>query len=287
MKIPALILFLFALGHGAFGQLVAHPAGERFGPRPKFNAEEIAERGIVEIRLKEEIKQDGRPISSTGLERIYRFDEGGRPVSVSRITPSDTLRTFFEYAGGRLECEVHNEAAGMFSYCYVYGEEGLPVERKHRRTGGGARPGRSAESESETRTEKLVHTRYPGQLHTEVLNPSGRPYRKETRYFDGDLMTRYLSTFTMSGGKHDEKYGYDDLGRMVSKEVLDGRRTYRETYAYDDLNRLIEMQLYEGDGLESRTEYVYHSVTGTLTAELKREERKERIRITTYYYTFR
>lgn len=283
MKIPALILFLFALGHGAFGQLVAHPTGEGFGPRPKFNAAEIADRGIVEIRMKEEIKKDGRPITPTGLERIYRFDDRGRAVSVSRITPSDTLRTFFEFAGGRLECEVHNEAAGMFSYCYVYGEEGLPVERKHRRTGGGARPGRSAEAESETRTEKFLHTRYPGQLHTEVLNPSGRPYRKETRYFDGDLMTRYLSTFTMSGGKQDEKYGYDDLGRMVSKEVHERQGAYREEYSYDDRNRLVEVQRFEGGELESRTEYVYHSVSGRLTAELKREEREGLIRIVTYF----
>lgn len=275
----------------AWGQLIAYPTGEKFGPEYKFNPDFIAKHRIAEIRLKEEVKRDNERIRPTGLTRVYRFDDRGRTVSTARINNSigDTLLTFFEYAEGRLECEVHNDASGMFSYCYVYGADGLPTARKYARIGrkyraSGSRP---LDRGSDVTTEEYRHKHYPGQLHTTLLNSSGRPYMEETRYYTDSLMTRFLSKYVMSGGRRDERYTYDSDGRMLTKVVPDDNTERRTEYSYDEQGRPAEEKRFVSGVLTERMEYVYHSQTGELTAELQREEKDHQIRITTYSYVYR
>ncbi len=275
----------------AWGQLIAYPTGEKFGPEYKFNSEFIAQHRIAEIKLKEEVKKDGERIRSTGMTLIYRFDDRGRTVSVAQINNSigDTLLTFLEYAAGRLECEIHNDASGMFSYCYVYGGDGLPTARKYARIGRKYRSsvGRPLEQGSEITTEEYRHKHYPGQVHTTLLNSSGRPYLEEIRYYSDSLMTRYLSKYIMSGGRRDEKYTYDSEGRMITKAWIDGGKERRTIYSYDAQNRPAEEKRFVAEEMTERLEFVYHTQTGELTAELQREENENQIRITTYSFVYR
>lgn len=275
----------------AAAQLLSYPVGETFGRQAKFDPAYIAANSIAEIRLKEEVKKDGERIRSTGMTSVYRFDREGRTVSVARINGSvgDTLLTFFEYAGNRLECEIHNDAAGMYSYCYAYGPEGLPVERKYGRTGRKhltAAGGGVAKPVTVT-TETYRHRRYEGQVHSTLFNSSGRPYLKEIRYYEDGSLMRYLLSYVMSDKGRDEKYAYDDQDRMIRRSYTDSDEQRRMEYAYDGHARLSEERRYAGEELTERIEYVYHSQTGELTAELKREERKNQIRITTYAYVYR
>src|SRR5690606_18282559 len=116
-----LIIAFLALGSQVgFSQLIQPPVGMEFRLKSKFNPEFIRKNRIAEIRCKVESKKDGDKIRNTNREEVYHFYENGNLKMISHINNRlrDTSITFFEYTQGRLECEVKNDAAGMFSYCY-------------------------------------------------------------------------------------------------------------------------------------------------------------------------
>lgn len=277
------ILVFFLIIPDIKGQLLNPPETRSLVSWRKFNPRFIEENEIKEIRTTEEFKPDGEKIKRTGFYEIFKFDRNGRLVGVSRIiSTGDTLTTTYTYTGNRLECEVKNDAAGMFSYCYTYAEDGRPSSVKYARLGAteSARP-------TKITTEKYEHKTYEGQLHTTLFNGSGRPYQKEFRYFDenGYLMI-YLKTFVMTRTRVEEKYGYNEHGYLSTKEVSANNRKVLFTYEYDEVGNLLAEEKWEGEVRSTRKEYVYRPEDMLIKAELVRDEILQAIRITGYEYSF-
>lgn len=280
------------LTFSGMGQILAPPEGMQFTRAPKFNPTFVTENGIREIRAVMETKEDGDKIRKTHRNLVYQFDGEGRNALVADIHTKrrDTSVTAFQFAGRRLECEVKSDPGGLFSYCYVYDNEGLPAARKYARVDRWkniTKPDFSAK-DTKVNTETYTHARYDNQLHTTLKNSADRPYQKEIRYYDENgYLLKYLRNFVMTSERHEEVYTYEARGRVASVEVISGRQPHRIEYAYDEVGNLLTEERFENDALVYHREFVYEGSNMLLRAELTRREAEGMLEITTYTYKFR
>jgi|SRR5690554_2657977 len=271
------------------GQLIQPPVGMEFRLKSKFNPEFIRKNRISEIRCKVETKRDGDKIRNANREDVYHFYENGNLKMISHINYQlrDTSITFFEYTQGRLECEVKNDAAGMFSYCYEYDKSGRPITLRYGRAERFSSLTASLDMSmgSEITAETYEYKTYENQLHATLYNSSGRPYLKEIRYFDENgYLSKYLKTYILGSSRQQEDYTYNERGWLSEKTINDGSSPFTLKYNYDLVGNLEEERKYVNGELKYRMEYVYNPSNMYLTAELKREDEKELIVITTYSY---
>ena len=285
MKKAVILLLLFALNLNGYGQLISLPEGKSFEPLSKFNPSFIAANKIAEIEILDELKPDGKKIKPTGRKTVYRFNTNGKTVSIQEITMSrDTLLTIFEYSEGRLSCEVKNDASGLFSYCYTYDKTDRPNSLKYSRLG----KKRSGDKNTEISTETFTHKVYDKQLQSTQFNTSGRPYRKEIRYYDGDgYYLKYVSDFVMTSRREEEKYSYDEHGLLSVKKIKRPNEEFSRHYEYDEVGNLLAEEVHQGGTKIERREYVYRGEDMLIQAELTRDEVKQAIRIQSYTYRFR
>ena len=285
MRKTILLFFLLGVFSNGYGQLITLPQGKDFEPESKFDPEFIAANKIAEIEILDEIKPDGEKIKRTGRKVVYKFNSKGRTVSIQEITKSrDTLLTIFEYAEGRLSCEVKNDRAGLFSYCYTYDNTGRPNSLKYSRLGKKNPEGQRTQISTET----FEHKVYDTQLQTTQFNTSGRPYRKEIRYYDEDgYFLKYVSDFVMTSRREEEKYSYDSHGLLSVKEIKRPNEEFSRHYEYDEVGNLLAEETHKSGTKIDRREYVYRGEDMLIQAELTRDEIKQAIRIQSYTYSFR
>jgi len=271
-------------------QILSPPEGKRFTYGPKFNPEFIAENGILEIRAEVEHKKDGDRIRKTHQKWVYQFDKKGQNALIATIHTKlrDTVITAYQFVGKRIECEIKNDAAGMFSYCYTYNDEGQPLERKYARV----KPWRNKiranfdAEETKINTEKYTHSRYDNQLHTTLHNSAGRPYQKEIRYYDAHgYLVKYLRSYVMTSDRHEEVYTYEPHGWLSSIEVVYGRNPHRLEFGYDEVGNLQTEERFENGKMVYHKEFVYEGENMFLRAELTRRESEGMLEITTYTYS--
>ncbi|MFT6998817.1 MAG: hypothetical protein ACJAQ4_002580 [Cryomorphaceae bacterium] len=285
MRRTAFLFFLLLVFSDCYGQLITLPEGKSFESESKFNPIFIAANNISEIEILDELKPDGEKIIPTGRKVIYKFNVEGRTVSIQEITKSrDTLLTIFEYTEGRLSCEVKNDASGLFSYCHTYDKTERPYSLKYSRLG----KKRQENQSTQISTETFEHKVYDTQLHSTQFNTSGRPYRKEIRYYDADgYFLKYVSDFVMTSRREEEKYSYNDHGLLSEKDIKRPNEEFSRHYEYDEVGNLLAEELHKGGAKVERREYVYRGEDMLLQAELTRDEIKQAIRIQSYTYRFR
>ena len=285
MKKAVFLFLLFALNFDCYGQLISLPEGKSFEPVSKFNPTFIAANNIAEIEILDELKPDGEKIKRTGRKTVYKFNSIGRTVSIQEITRSkDTLLTIFEYTEGRLSCEVRNDASGLFSYCYTSDKTDRPTSLKYSRLG----KKRHGDKNTEISTETFTHKDYDKQLHSTQFNTSGRPYRKEIRYYDDDgYYLKYVSDFVMTSRRGEEKYSYNEHGLLSVKEIQRPNEEFSKHYEYDEVGNLLAEEIQKSGTKVERREYVYRGENMLIQAELARDEIKQAIRIQSYTYRFR
>lgn len=292
--IKSLLLFLSITTSCTVGlcQLVQPPVGMEFGLHTKFNSTFIRNNNISEIRCNVDVKKDGDRIRDSYRVEVYHFYENGDLKMISHINQKlrDTSITFFEYTNGRLECEVKNDAAGMYSYCYEYDKNGRPIVLRYGRAERFSSLTASLDRSlgTEITAENYSYKTYENQLHSTLHNTAGRPYLKEIRYYDeNEYLVKYLKTYIMSSGRLEETYSYNDRGWLAEKTISDGASPYTLQYSYDEVGNLLEERKLVNDEVIYRTEFVYLGKNMHLKAELKREEKNQLIVITTYEYKYR
>lgn len=286
--IPAIAACITA--QACVAQILLPPEGKGFSTVQKFNPQFIAENRIASVRAETETKKDGDRIRKTHLHTVRNFNKAGKTELIAEIHTKrrDTAITAYSYIEDRLECEVKNDAAGLFSYCYTY-KEGMPAERKYARISrsGSLTDRRFSGKETKITTEKYTHTRYENQLHTTLYNSAGRPYQKEIRYFDTHgYLLKYLRTFVMTSERHEEVYTYNALGLLASIETSANRSEYKTEYTYDAAGNLLTENRFENGIPAYRKEYVYEGTDMMLRAELVRRDADEMLEIITYDYTY-
>lgn len=290
----ALLRILFSISIAlcslnGFSQMLSPLTGRDFSVYQKFNPTFIKNQGIAEIRCEKEIKRDGDRIRKTQQVDVYHFHPDGRLKMVSKINFKlrDTAITYFEYVGSRLDCEVKNDAAGMYSYCYEYGKDGLPLSRKY---------GRASRFQSltvsvdpaplpEVTSEVYSHSRYEDQLHSTLYNSANRPYQKEIRYYDEhEYLIKYLKTFVMSSAILKENYAYNAGGWLSEHISNDGSKEIKKVFSYDEIGNILVEDAYVNGQIDHHLEYVYNEDDMRIRAELQREDKHTQIVITNYTY---
>lgn len=272
-------------------QIVSPPDANGFSFEPKFDARFIANNKIREMRSVVESKKDGDRIRKTHQNYVYRFYPDGNLQMQSLINHKlgDTSITIYQYAGRRLSCEIKNDAAGMFSYCYTYNSDSLPLTKKYGRAANSKRVYLNSNVEETTlvSTEAYEHVWYENQLHTTLKNASGRPYQKEIRYYDEyGYLQKYIRSFVLSSDRYEEEYAYEKHGWLEEKKVTTTRGDYTLKYIYDEVGNIYAEERYENDVLIYRKEYVYEEKNMLLKAELRRDNTEGLIYITTYTYQY-
>lgn len=291
MKLLIALFFCLITVSPLFAQILHQPYGNDFTHVQKFEPAFIARNKIKEIRTIQESKKDGDRIRKTNESVVYQFYPDGNLQMQAIINHHlrDTAVTIYQYAGDRLSCEIKNDAAGMFSYCYAYDAGGLPLSRIY------GRPKKSGRLTSanwtgettEISTEKMNHQWYEKQLHSTLFNAGGRPYQKEIRYFDeNDYLTQYSRSYVMSSERYEEKYDYESHGWLSEKEVNSAKDQYTLKYGYDEVGNLLSEERYENGELKYRKEYVYEGSNMMLKAELRRDDIHQYIYITTYTFSY-
>lgn len=284
MKTSLIFIAFLQLAIYAKGQLLNFPKGRDFQSISKFNPAFIQSNGIEKIIIEDEWKPDGQPIKKTGAKFIFRFNHNGQVSSIQEITKSkDTLLTIYEYVGERLSCEVKNDAAGLFSYCYRYKDD-KPTEVKY------ARLGKKNEvfDKTEISTERFTHQHFENQLHSTQYNSSGRPYKKEIRYYDENgYYLRFVSDFVMTSRREEETYAYNAHGLLAEKRVDRSSEKFTWKYEYDTVGNLTAEEKFKNGTKVERLEYVYREEDMLMKAEISRNEPKQAIRIRSYTYSFR
>lgn len=272
-------------------QLLLPEAGRTLQYTERFNPQVIAANKIKEIRCTIEIKKDGDRIRNMRRTYVYQFEPEGHTRLVSNIDHrlGDTSITVYTWAGGRLHCEVKNDAAGMFSYCYAYNKEGLPETRSYTRSPRASKLLAAQPSAEGTHiaTERYEHARLENQLHSTLFNAANRPYIRQIRYYDPNgYLTGYTENFVMSSDRSEEQYAYNKKGLMSEREVLHPKYE-RTTWLYDEIGNPTEEKGFDQNGLELyRKEYIYEGKNMLLRAELKRVESEQYIQITNYQYKY-
>ncbi|MCA1763237.1 MAG: hypothetical protein LC664_09635 [Flavobacteriales bacterium] len=284
------VVFVFC-SIASHAQILNPPEGKDFNFHQKFNPEFIKLNKIEKIRCDIDNKKDGDRIRHTFKSSIYEFYPDGRIKMISQINHKlrDTLINHYTYAGGRLACEVKNDAAGMFSYCYVY-DDGKPTQIKYGRSERYRSLTASVNPDlvSEITSERYEHKAYGNQMHSTLYNNSGRPYQKEIRYYDEHgYMVKYLKTFVMSSSTLEEQYRYNERGWLDSLIVSDNGINTQKSFTYDEVGNLQSEDIYREKELIKHREFVYKSENMFLRAELTREEKSAQITITEFTYTFR
>lgn len=292
LKGKALILAIaaFITAHGSTAQILLPPEGKGFSTVQKFNPRFIAENRIASVRAETETKKDGDRIRKTHLHTVRNFNKSGKTELIAEIHTKrrDTAITAYSYAEDRLKCEVKNDVAGLFSYCYTY-KDGMPEERKYARISrsGSLTDGRFSGKETKITTEKYTHVRYDNQLHTTLYNSAGRPYQKEIRYFDAHgYLLKYLRTFVMTSERFEEVYTYNAMGLLASIETSAGRSDHKTEYTYDAAGNLLTENRFENGSQVYRKEFVYEGADMMLRAELVRRDADEMLEIITYDYSY-
>jgi hypothetical protein len=286
------------LPFAAKAQILSAPEGLGFTHVPKFDPTFILENDIAEIKAVMETKKDGDRIRKTNRTTTFQFDALGQSALVAQINNKlqDTSVVAYQFVdrsngsqGRRIACEVKNDPAGMYSYCYSYDVQGLPAERRYARVESWRSKLQAdfAAKATKINTETYSHTRYENQLHSTLFNSSARPYQKEIRYFDDDgYLLKYLRSFVMTSERHEEVYTYNGQGRLATCEITHGRDPHRLSYVYDEVGNLLSEERHEGEVLSYRKEFVYEGSNMLLRAELLRREMDEVLEIISYTYTF-
>lgn len=273
------------------GQILKQPEGNDFTFPAKFSPAFIGANKIREIRSTIESKKDGDRIRKTDQNLVYQFYPDGNLQMQSHINHRlrDTAITIYQYAGNRLECEIKNDAAGMFSYCYTYGTDAFPASRKYGRAEKSRRVYTASEIGETTHisTETYTHLRYENQLHSTLHNAAGRPYQKEIRYYDENgYLNKYIRSFVLSSDRYEERYTYQTQGWLASKEIVTTKDPHILQFAYDEVGNLLSEERHENEVLIYRKEYLYEGKNMLLKADLRRDDINHLIYITTYTYTF-
>lgn len=284
-------LSLLFSSHFCSAQLLLPQKGREPGFHPKFNPAFVSSHHIKEIRCETAVKPDGKKIKSTGDIEIFQFARDGRLEMVRKMGEAiaDTGFTFYFIVADRLECEMKNDATGMLSYCYSYTENGYISEMKFGRTENFQRIEQAGNPHDLPliSTEKYAYREYENQVHGTLFNSAGRPYQKETWYYnENGYLEMYLKSYVMSSGREKEEYTYDEHGWLARKTVEIGKQTNTRAYVYDNVGNLMEEHFYDGDKFSYRKEYVYSPETFLIQAELSREEDLSQIRLINYSYVY-
>jgi len=294
VRLTFLILsFFLVYSFTAKGQLINNNLGRAFEEQPFFNAKEIKQKKIKEIRCTYFEKKTGDIMRQLNKKSIYCFNEIGYLIHVFEIEgrgkKADT--TYFEYKytpKGLVKLFRKGNKPDFTSILYTYDTEGHVIKEelfqdillnKHLVNA-------EFKQDSLINYETMRYKSYTHQLKKIVYNSYGAPYLDHITFTNAEGQIIGIDKkLKMTSEINEVKYYYNannQVDSIVKFSSLSPKETESIHFKYDVKNNIIDKKSYINKKLIYRTEFLYNAKTGVLSSIIKQEVSNNLLSITRF-----
>jgi len=294
VRLTFLILsFFLVYSFTAKGQLINNNLGKAFEEQPFFNAKEIKQKKIKEIRCMYYEKKTGDIMRNLNKKSIYYFNEKGNLIHVLEIEgrggKADTA--YFEYKytpKGLVKLFRKGNKPDFTSILYTYDTEGHVIKEelfqdillnKHLVNA-------EFKQDSLINYETMRYKSYTHQLKKIVYNSYGAPYLDHITFTNAEGQIIGIDKkLKMTSEINEVKYYYNannQVDSIVKFSSLSPKETESIHFKYDVKNNIIDKKSYINKKLIYRTEFLYNAKTGVLSSIIKQEVSNNLLSITRF-----
>ena len=299
MRLTFLILsFFLVYCFTAEGQLINNNLGKAFEEQPFFNAKEIKQKKIKEIRCTFYEKKTGDIMRNLNKKSNYYFNEKGYLINVFEIEglgkKADT--TYYEYKyspKGLLKLFRKSNKSNFSSTIYSYDTIGhiIKEELYHDILLNKNLLNPYFKQDSLIDYETMRYKSYTNQLKKIVYNSYGTPYLDIITFTNPEgQIIEIDKKMKMTSEINETKYYYNSINQLdslVKFSSLNPIETESRNFKYDDKKNITSKKSYTSKKLIYNTEYLYNKKTGVLSSIIQQEVATNLLSITrfeTIYY---
>ena len=263
-------------------QMLKNENGDILSETPFFNENFIKSVGLKSLNGTVSTKKELGAIKSSGKKNNYLFDKNGflkcQYKTITKSQKRDTNFLFYEYnTEGDLLVKRFSDSYGFYSYSYKYNEDGLKENQIYAREKNAAK-GKINFSLLEQYTifeESYKYTKSDSSVTKTVLNSNGRPYQKETFFYDKlGYLTSVKTRLLINNKTNREEYSYNDKGLLKKIEYFkDGNlKAFKGVkYDYDKFANVTFIDEYKNQERVIHKELLYNHSTFVLKTILSQD----------------
>jgi hypothetical protein len=299
VRLTFLILsFFLVYSFTTKGQLINNNLGKAFEEQPFFNAKEIKQKKIKEIRCTFYEKKTGDIMRNLNKKSNYYFNDKGYLINVFEIEglgkKADT--TYYEYKyspKGLLKLFRKSNKSNFSSTIYSYDTIGhiIKEELYHDILLNKNLLNPYFKQDSLIDYETMRYKSYTNQLKKIVYNSYGTPYLDIITFTNPEgQIIEIDKKMKMTSEINETKYYYNSINQLdslVKFSSLNPIETESRNFKYDDKKNITSKKSYTSKKLIYNTEYLYNKKTGVLSSIIQQEVATNLLSITrfeTIYY---
>ena len=294
MRLTFLILsFFLVYSFTTKGQLINNNLGKAFEEQPFFNAKEIKQKKIKEIRCTFYEKKTGDIMRNLNKKSNYYFNDKGYLINVFEIEglgkKADT--TYYEYKyspKGLLKLFRKSNKSNFSSTIYSYDTIGhiIKEELYHDILLNKNLLNPYFKQDSLIDYETMRYKSYTNQLKKIVYNSYGTPYLDIITFTNPEgQIIEIDKKMKMTSEINETKYYYNSINQLdslVKFSSLNPIETESRNFKYDDKKNITSKKSYTSKKLIYNTEYLYNKKTGVLSSIIQQEVATNLLSITSF-----
>ena len=282
-QIFQILCFILVFTFKVKGQLINNNLGKAFEEQPFFNAKEIKQKKIKEIRCTYYEKKTGDIMRNLNKKSIYYFNEKGDLIHVLEIEgrggKADTAYFEYKYSPkGLVKLFRKGNKPDFTSILYTYDTEGRVIKEELYQDILLNKNLVNADFKQDSLIdhETMRYKSYTNQLKKIVYNSYGAPYLDHITFTNTEgQIIKIDKKLKMTSEINETKFYYNKLKQvdsLVKFSSLNPSKTESIHFAYDAKQNLTSKKSYTNKKLFLSTEYLYNNNTGVLSSSIQHEE---------------
>ena len=282
-QIFQILCFILVFTFKVKGQLINNNLGKAFEEQPFFNAKEIKQKKIKEIRCTYYEKKTGDIMRNLNKKSIYYFNEKGNLIHVLEIEgrggKADTAYFEYKYSPkGLVKLFRKGNKPDFTSILYTYDTEGRVIKEELYQDILLNKNLVNADFKQDSLIdhETMRYKSYTNQLKKIVYNSYGAPYLDHITFTNTEgQIIKIDKKLKMTSEINETKFYYNKLKQvdsLVKFSSLNPSKTESIHFAYDAKQNLTSKKSYTNKKLFLSTEYLYNNNTGVLSSSIQNEE---------------
>jgi len=282
-QIFQILCFILVFTFKVKGQLINNNLGKAFEEQPFFNAKEIKQKKIKEIRCMYYEKKTGDIMRNLNKKSIYYFNEKGNLIHVLEIEgrggKADTAYFEYKYSPkGLVKLFRKGNKPDFTSILYTYDTEGHVIKEELYQDILLNKNLVNADFKQDSLIdyETMRYKSYTNQLKKIVYNSYGAPYLDHITFTNTEgQIIKIDKKLKMTSEINETKFYYNKLKQvdsLVKFSSLNPSKTESIHFAYDAKQNLTSKKSYTNKKLFLSTEYLYNNNTGVLSSSIQNDE---------------
>ena len=282
-QIFQILCFILVFTFKVKGQLINNNLGKAFEEQPFFNAKEIKQKKIKEIRCTYYEKKTGDIMRNLNKKSIYYFNEKGNLIHVLEIEgrggKADTAYFEYKYSPkGLVKLFRKGNKPDFTSILYTYDTEGRVIKEELYQDILLNKNLVNADFKQDSLIdhETMRYKSYTNQLKKIVYNSYGAPYLDHITFTNTEgQIIKIDKKLKMTSEINETKFYYNKLKQvdsLVKFSSLNPSKTESIHFAYDAKQNLTSKKSYTNKKLFLSTEYLYNNNTGVLSSSIQNDE---------------